>query len=71
MKRVLAISLLCALSACASSGNKDSAKLSQNKQYTSGFDENYMARVEKQAAQRGVVVKWIHPPRAPKAKKDG
>ena len=64
MKRVLAVCLVLALSACASTGEKDS----------SGYDEAFMAKVEQQALQRGVIVQWIHPPKAPKtpkAKKDG
>lgn len=71
MKRVMAICLMCVLSSCASTDSKDSAKMAQTKQNSSGYDEQYMARVERQASQSGVVVKWINPPKAPKAKKDG
>ena len=71
MKRVIAVCLLCALSACASSGNKDMNKMSQTKENASGLDDRYMARVENQAKQSGIVIKWVHPPRAPRAKKDG
>lgn len=71
MKRVIAICLICALSSCASTESKDSATMAQTKKSSSGYDEQYMARVERQASQRGVVVKWINPPKAPKAKKDG
>ena len=73
MKRVIAICLMCALSACASSGgsNLTSKHVSQRQLNASGYDEAYMARVEYQAAQRGVVVRWVNPPKAPKAKKDG
>ena len=70
MKRVIAICLMCALSACASTGSKDSAK-SDTELNSSGYDENYMAMVERNASRHGVIVKWINPPRAPKAKKDG
>lgn len=71
MKLVIAISLMFILNACASTDSKDSSKMSQRKANASGFDERYMARVQRQAEQRGVIVKWVHPPRAPKAKKDG
>ena len=75
MKRVLAVCLLLALSACASTDPKDmkvaSTRMSQRQINSSGYDEAYMARVEQQARQRGVIVKWINPPKAPKAKKDG
>lgn len=71
MKRVLVIYLMSLICSCASTDSKDSAKMAQAKQNNSGYDEQYMARVERQASQRGVVVKWINPPRAPKAKKDG
>jgi len=64
MKRVIAIFLICGLGACASSGNKDMNNVSQTKQSTSGYDDSYMTRVESQATQRGVVVRWIHPPKA-------
>ncbi|MEO8001547.1 MAG: hypothetical protein ABI644_06695 [Arenimonas sp.] len=68
MKRVLALCLMCVLSSCAST---DSAKMAQTKQNSSGYDEQYMAKVERQAAQRGVTVRWINPPRVSKVKKDG
>jgi len=74
MKRVIAVCLISVLCSCASTDSKDSAKMAQAKQNSSGYDEQYMARVERQASQRGVVVKWINPPKAPKApkaKKDG
>lgn len=71
MKRVIAICLISVLSACATTDNKDSVKMSQTKQNNSGYDEDYMAKVERQALQRGVIVKWISPPRAQKVKKDG
>ena len=75
MKRVIAVCLLLALSACASTGEKDmkvaSTKMSQSQVNSSGYDEAFMARVERQAIQRGVMVKWVNPPKAPKAKKDG
>ena len=70
MKRVFVICLICVLSSCASTDSKDSAKMAQTKQNSSGYDEEFMARVERQASQRGVVIKWINPPKAPKAKKD-
>lgn len=73
MKRVIAICIMFSLSACASMYGKDSNpernKLTQNNK-VSEYDQVYMARVEHQALQRGVIVKWISPPRAPKAKKD-
>ena len=74
MKRVIAICLMCSLSACASMKGKDSTepnKVSQKHQSSSDYDQIYMAKVEHQALQRGVIIKWISPPRAPKAKKDG
>ncbi len=71
MKRVMAMCLMFVLSSCASTDSKDSAKMAQTKQNSSGYDEQYMERVERQASQRGVVVKWVNPPKAPKAKKDG
>ena len=71
MKRVLAISLICVLGSCATTDNKDSAKMAQTKQSKSSYDQEYMARVERQASQRGVVVKWINPPKKSKVKKDG
>lgn len=71
MKRVIAICLMCALSSCATTDTKDSAKMSQIKQNSSGYDEAYMARVERQASQNGVIIKWVSPPRAQKVKKDG
>jgi hypothetical protein len=71
MKRILIVGVLLSLSACASWYGKDSNaghnKLSQSSNYSSGLDDKYMARVERQAQQRGVVVKWIHPPKAPKS----
>jgi hypothetical protein len=74
MKRVIAVFFMLSLSACAGMYGKD-AKPSNNKlvsnQYDSGLDENYMARVQRQADHAGIVVKWVHPPRAPKPKKDG
>ena len=73
MKRVIVCCLMLSLSACASMYGKDSNpernKLTQNNK-VSEYDQVYMARVEHQALQRGVIVKWISPPRAPKAKKD-
>lgn len=75
MKRVIAIALLCSLSACASMSGKDSYtgqnKLSQLQTSSSGYDELYMAKVEQQARIRGVEVKWVNPPQAPKSKKGG
>ncbi|MGH8105206.1 MAG: hypothetical protein ACREO1_12470 [Arenimonas sp.] len=73
MKRVIAICLMCALSSCATtdSANLRSKHVSQRQLNASGYDEAYMAKVEKIAGQHGVIVKWINPPKAPKAKKDG
>ena len=75
MKRVIVCCLMLSLSACASMYGKDSNpernKVSQKQQSDSEYDQVYMASVERQALQRGVIVKWISPPRAPKAKKDG
>jgi hypothetical protein len=77
MKRILILGVLLSLSACASMYGKDSNaernKLSQQQNNSSGLDEKYMARVERQALQRGVLVRWVNPPRAPKtsmAKRD-
>lgn len=71
MKRVIAICCILILNACATNETKDSAKMTQALKGNSGLDEVYMNRVENQASQRGVIVKWINPPKAPKAKKDG
>jgi len=62
---------MCILSSCASTDSKDSSKMSQTKLNSSGYDEKYMSRVERQASQHGVIVKWVNPPLAPKPKKDG
>ncbi len=74
MKRVIVCCLILSLSACASMYGKDSNpernKVSQNNK-VSEYDQVYMASVERQALQRGVIVKWISPPRARKVKKDG
>ena len=74
MKRVIVCCLMLSLSACASMYGKDSNpernKLSQNNK-VSEYDQVYMARVERQALQHGVIVKWVSPPRARKVKKDG
>jgi len=69
MKRVLALSLMCLLGSCATTNSKDSSSVSQTKLNSSGYDEKYIASVERQANQRGVTVKWINPPLAPKRKK--
>ncbi len=71
MKRVLALSLICILSSCATTDGKDSSKMSQTKPNSSGYDEKYISRVERQASQHGVIVKWVNPPLAQKPKKDG
>lgn len=71
MKRVVAICLISLLSSCASTDTKSPAKLATTGEGKSGLDEIYMRKVESQAIQRGVVVKWVHPPKAPKVKKDG
>ncbi len=34
----------------------------------SGYDEAYMARVERNAKRQGIIVQWINPPQAPKHK---
>jgi hypothetical protein len=71
MKRILIVGVLLSLSACASMYGKDSNaernKLSQQQNDSSGLDEKYIASVEQQALERGVLVKWVNPPRAPKA----
>ncbi len=71
MKRVLALCLMCILGSCATTDSKDSSKMTQAKLNSSGYDETYISRVERQARQRGVLVKWINPPLARKHKKDG
>lgn len=78
MKRVIVICLICVLSACASTGSsnlsdkgKNSRHLSQRQLNESGYDEAYMARMERAAAQNGIILRWVNPPKAPKAKKDG
>ena len=75
MKRAIVCCLMLSLSACASMYGKDSNpernKVSQKLQSNSEYDQSYIDSVERQAIQRGVMVKWISPPRAPKAKKDG
>lgn len=70
MKQVIAICMMCVLSSCATTDNKSSVKMAQANQDSRGYDERYMAKVERLADQRGVIVKWVNPPRA-KAKKDG
>jgi hypothetical protein len=75
MKRVLAICLMSSLSACAGIEGKN-ASLERNdappKQLSSNeFDQDYMAKVERQASRNGVIVKWVSPPKARKARKDG
>ena len=75
MKRVILCCLILSLSACASMYGKDSNpernKVAQKPQANSEYDQVYMAEVERQALQRGVIIKWVSPPRARKAKKDG
>ena len=75
MKRVILCCLILSLSACASMYGKDSHpernKVVQKSQTNSEYDQVYMAKVERQALQRGVVITWVSPPRARKAKKDG
>jgi len=71
MKRLMAICLILILASCASTDGKKTLHLSQRQIYNSGYDEAYMARVEQQASRQGVVVKWVHPPKVDKAKKDG
>ena len=71
MKRVLAICLICSLGACATTDSKDTSKMTQAKPNSSGYDDLYISRVERQALQRGVIVKWINPPFARKPKKTG
>lgn len=75
MKRVIVCCLMLSLSACASMYGKDSNpernKVSQKQRSYSEYDQTYVASVERQALQRGVMVKWISPPRARKVKKDG
>jgi hypothetical protein len=77
MKCILMVVALLGLSACASmddkNANAERSKLLQQQTNTSDLDEKYMARIERQAQQRGVIVKWVNPPRAPKvsiAKRD-
>ncbi|MGH8051303.1 MAG: hypothetical protein ACREPB_11645 [Arenimonas sp.] len=71
MKRVIAVCLILVLGSCASTDGKKTLHMSQRQINSSGYDEDYIARVERQASQHGVVVKWVHPPKAEKAKKDG
>lgn len=75
MKRVIAICLMCSLSACASmngkDSNPDSSTMTSKQENSSGYDEKYMARVDRAASQNGVTVRWINPPKVLKAKKDG
>ena len=75
MKRVILCCVILSLSACASMSGKDSNpernKVAQKSEMNSEFDEVYMAKVERLALQRGVVVKWVSPPRSRRVKKDG
>lgn len=75
MKRVFIICLMCSLSACASMYGKDSNpdrnKVARAPENRSGLDEQYMAKVENVARSRGVLVRWVNPPKATKPKKDG
>ena len=76
MKRVfIIICLISSLSACASMNGKDSNpdrnKFAQTSENKSDLDEQYIAEVESVARTRGVLVKWVNPPKAKKPKKSG
>lgn len=71
MKRVMAICLILILASCASTDGKKTLHVSQRQLNSSGYDEAYIAQVERQASKHGVVVKWVNPPKADKTKKDG
>ncbi len=71
MKRVLALCLIFFLASCATTGDKSASNATQTKLNSSGYDEKYISRVEHQASQHGVIVRWVNPPVAPKRKKDG
>lgn len=51
----------CAIGGCASMKG-DSRSLATTDLTGKIIDEAYVARVEEQAQQRGIEVRWIHPP---------
>ena len=55
--------------ACAGTETRSGGMaLSQGAENASGYDEAYMARVERNAKRQGIIVQWINPPQAPKHK---
>lgn len=51
------------LTSCASMDDRSIAAAPQTRSMTS--NEIYMARVDRNAKRRGIVVVWVHPPNTP------
>jgi 5,10-methylene-tetrahydrofolate dehydrogenase/methenyl tetrahydrofolate cyclohydrolase len=51
-----------AIGGCASMKGGDSTKLATTAVNSDNIDQVYVARVERQARERGIEVQWIHPP---------
>lgn len=59
---------LCTLAACASSADRApvaDAAAAKPKRPETVLDQAYMARVERAALRRGILVQWVHPPTKP------
>ncbi len=56
------------LAACASTPKSELAP--ETPSYYSGYDQAYMAEVERRSARLGVQVRWINPPKAKKPRTD-
>lgn len=50
-----------AIGGCASMKG-DSTKLATTAVNSDNIDQAYVARVERQARERGIEVRWVHPP---------
>lgn len=61
LSTLFALSVLILLSGCASMDGKSSS-LTRPSSSAVGYDEAYMARVERYARIRGIDLTWIHPP---------
>ena len=57
--------LASALCGCASMKQGDSTKLATTAANSDNIDLAYVARVDRQAMERGIEVRWVHPPQAP------
>ena len=51
-----------AIGGCASMKHGDSTKLANTAVNSDNIDQVYVARVERQAKERGIEVRWVHPP---------